>query len=638
MNETPRVLIVEDDHIVALDIRRNLRKAGYQTIDIVASGEETLQKFEDFDPDLILMDIHLQGSLDGLETARAIRKKFSVPVILLTAYADDSTIERAIISEPFGYIIKPFEQKELKISIEMALYRHRLEKQLQYSEERFRKLFEEDLSGDFIAAGDGAILMCNDAFKQIFGYRTNRSSSVPNINDLFPDEEDRELFWRRIHSEKTLRLFETDLKTFDNRTVTVLANVIGSYSNKGELEELKGYIIDTTDRKNLEKKLQQAQKLEAIGRLAGGLAHDFNNILTVIMGYSSIIGEKSKINESIQTEIEGIKNITQKASILTRQLLAFSRTQVLKPETVDINTLVRDVEKMLNRLITDDIRISISTGADKSMIFVDPSKIELVLMNLVVNARDAMNDGGKITIETKNITLDENESAGFNFAEPGTYTELRITDTGSGIPEEYLDKIFEPFFTTKPENKGTGLGLSSVYGIVRQSGGYIRVESSVGTGTTFYVWFPVADSDDNPDNEDTVDIISDRGTERILVVEDEELLRNAIHSILSIKGYRVFEASNAGEALLLVEEQKLSIDLLLTDLIMPHINGDRLAVRLRKTLPGFRTLVMSGYPLSVLGEKGIDLDGLDFINKPFQPEELSMKIREIFDRKPSSNN
>jgi len=629
--ESPRVLIVEDENIVALDIRRNLKKAGYLTVDIVPSGEETLERFEELQPDLILMDIHLQGSIDGLETARAIRKKFSVPVILLTAYADDSTIERAIVSEPFGYIIKPFEQKELKIAIEMALYRHRLEKKLQYSEERFRKLFEDDLSGDFIASADGRILMSNEAFKDIFGCTSGRPEYVTNINELFLSEEDRDYFWQRIYSEQTLRLFEMDLKTIDNRTVTVVANVIGSFTSSGELEEVKGYIVDTTERKDLEKKLQQAQKLEAIGRLAGGLAHDFNNILTVIMGYSSILSEKSAANEPIDTEIEGIKRITQKASILTRQLLAFSRNQVLKPETVDINVLVSDVEKMLKRLITDDIQISISTAAEKGHIFVDPSKIELVLMNLVVNARDAMQGGGKISIETKNIYFDDMDYPEADTAAPGIYTELIISDTGEGIPEDHLDKIFEPFFTTKPENKGTGLGLSSVYGIVKQSGGYIRVESSLGRGTSFFLYFPVAEPDDIIEAPEVSAIVSDHGTERILVVEDEELLRNAVHSILSLRGYHVYEASNAGEALLLVEEQNLKIDLLLTDLIMPHINGDRLASRLKKTIPGFKTLVMSGYPLSVLKEKGIDLNGMEFIAKPFKAEELSRKIREILE-------
>lgn len=631
--EAPRVLIVEDENIVALDIRRNLRKAGYQTVDIIASGEETLEKIEQLAPDLILMDIHLQGNIDGLDTARAIRKRFSVPVILLTAYADDSTIERAVVSEPFGYIIKPFEQKELKIAIEMALYRHRLEKKLQYSEERFRRLFEEDLSGDFIAAADGTILMSNEAFKGIFGCRNGARGTITNINELFLSEDDRDYFWKRLYDEKTLRLFETDLETIDHRTVTVLANVIGTFSSSNDLEEVKGYIVDTTERKDLEKQLQQSQKLEAIGRLAGGLAHDFNNILTVIMGYSSILGEKSLAKESIDAEVEGIKRITQKASILTRQLLAFSRNQVLKPETVDINTLIGDVQKMLNRLLTDDIRLSIAPSAEQRFIFVDPSKIELVLMNLVVNARDAMPDGGKIRISTRNEILDENDLPDGDVSGPGVYAVVVVTDTGTGIPAEHLDKIFEPFFTTKPETKGTGLGLSSVYGIVRQSGGHIRVESRLGEGASFYLYFPLVEADDVAESSESGETLSDSGSESILVVEDEELLRDTIHGILTLRGYRVFEASNAGEALLLVEEQGLSVDLLLTDLIMPHINGDRLASRLKKTIPGFKTLVMSGYPLAVLKEKGIDMNGTDFIAKPFKAEELSNKVREILDRR-----
>ncbi|MBN2049499.1 MAG: response regulator [Spirochaetales bacterium] len=629
--DSSRVLIVEDENIVALDIRRNVRKAGYETVDIVSSGEEALARFEELNPDLVLMDIHLQGAMDGLQAARAVRKKYGVPVILLTAYADDSTIERAIVTEPFGYIIKPFEQKELKISIEMALYRHRLEQQLQYSEERFRRLFEDDLSGDFIAGEDGTILMCNEAFLEIFGKRQGNPGKIVNINHLFLSEEDKNYFWERIYSEKKLRLFETELKTCDGRVVTVLANVIGSFDDSEKLKEVKGYIIDTTERKDLETKLQQAQKLEAIGRLAGGLAHDFNNILTVIMGYTSIMKDKNEAKESVEGEINGIKKITQKASILTRQLLAFSRNQVLKPEKIDLNLLIRDLEKMLKRLITDDIRMSISTGADRSIVYIDPSKMELVLMNLVVNARDAMQGGGTLSIQTKNMFLDTGTLPLGECNEPGLYAELIIKDTGTGIPEENLDKIFEPFFTTKPESKGTGLGLSSVYGIVRQSGGYIRVESVLGKGTSFFLYFPVTEALDTEEREEKGSDAPGYGSERILVVEDEELLRGAVHTILSKRGYKVIEVSNAGEALLLVEEQHVAFDLLLTDLIMPHINGDRLAARLKKSLPTFRTLVMSGYPPSMLQEKGINVNGLDFISKPFDPDDLARKIRSILD-------
>jgi signal transduction histidine kinase len=272
----------------------------------------------------------------------------------------------------------------------------------------------------------------------------------------------------------------------------MLTNVVSIYGEGESFKGIKGYLFDITESKRLERQLRQSQKMEAIGRLAGGVAHDFNNILTVIMGYTAMIAEKIADDEPIDNDLEGIKKASRKATNLTRQLLAFSRSQILNPENIDINDLIKDTEKMLSRLITEDISVSYYLEATHANAFVDPGQVEQVLMNLAVNARDAMPGGGKLIIETRNVTFEEERSLMTGVIQPGTYICLSVRDTGTGMTKETLSNIFEPFYTTKPAEKGTGLGLSTVYGIVKQHDGYINVDSSPGKGSAFYVYFRIA--------------------------------------------------------------------------------------------------------------------------------------------------
>jgi signal transduction histidine kinase len=376
--------------------------------------------------------------------------------------------------------------------------------------------------------------------------------------------------------------------------------------------------------RSLEKQLIQAQKMEAVGRLAGGVAHDFNNLLTVILGFTDLVLATPPDRALDRDQLEEIRSAGLKATSLTRQLLAFSRRQVLEPRVLDLNTTVSDIEKMLRRLLGEHIDVVTLLRPGLGLVKVDPSQIEQVVMNLAVNARDAMPDGGKLTIETANVHLDENYCREHVEAEPGAYVMLAITDTGHGMDEETKTHIFEPFFTTKELGKGTGLGLSTVFGIVKQSGGTICVYSEPGQGTTLKVYFPRVEG--VPEMAPKAEAVGPRGTETVLVCEDDEKVRALIRTVLAAHGYTVLEAGSAREALLFRSRYTGPINLLLTDLVLPQVNGRELANQMLAILPGIKVLFMSGYSETVLGP------GVDFIQKPFAPEALCRKIREVLDK------
>src|SRR6056297_211978 len=629
-----KVQIVEDEGVVALDIRRHLESFGYKVVGSHASGEEAISQFKTEAPDLILMDIRLQGKMDGIEAAQIIREQFRVPVIMLTAYADEKTIERAKFIEPFGYIIKPFEERELRTNIEMALFRHKLEKKLQESEERYRRFFQEDLSADFVADAKGALLACNNSFVKYFGFNSAEEVEGTNLNDRFPDKNNAIDFWRQLRQNKRLVLHELDLLRADGTKLNLLANVVADTDDEGRISEVKGYLIDISKRKNLEQQLRQAQKLEAIGRLAGGVAHDFNNILTVILGYSTIVQEKLQKNDTgIENEVSGIQDAAKRASTLTRQLLAFSRRQILKPKQAHLNELIKNLEKMMRRLVTEEVGMYLDLSADPDTVWVDPGQIEQVLMNLIVNARDAMPKGGRISIRTHNYKVESPEASPMGEIPPGSYICASVKDTGVGIEPHMLKMIFEPFFTTKSEEKGTGLGLSTVYGIVKQSSGFLQIDSEPGKGSTFWILLPVSlNPGEVPKSTRGVEH-SYSGTEKILVAEDEESLRHLVERILTLYGYTAYLASAPDEALEMVEEGDEEFDLLVTDLVMPHMSGEELAEGVLRINPNMKIIYMSGYPHKHTLKKGETEEETEipFISKPFSPEDFVKLVREVLD-------
>jgi len=400
---------------------------------------------------------------------------------------------------------------------------------------------------------------------------------------------------------------------------------------------LIGVFTDITGHKRLQDQLHQAQKMESVGRLAGGVAHDFNNLLTVIIGYCEMLADDTKDNPTANSMVKGINRAAERAASLTQQLLAFSRKQIIQPKRLNINELIVNLEKMLRRLISEHIALIIRLEAEPGIIKVDPAQLEQVLMNLAINARDAMPEGGKLTIETSNIYLDDIYCRLHSEVTPGDYVMLSITDTGCGMDEKTEESIFEPFFTTKEPGKGTGLGLSTVYGIVKQSGGHIGFYSQINKGTTFNIYFPTETGIDEEEysarEEGVRESETVEGSESLLVVEDQDNLREMMVESLKLYGYNVHAAQGGTEALEICHQQDQSFDLLITDVVMPEMNGKELAEKIARQSPGIKTLYISGYAEDTIGDHNILLEGLSFLPKPFSPTALAQKVRHILDNR-----
>jgi nitrogen-specific signal transduction histidine kinase len=389
-------------------------------------------------------------------------------------------------------------------------------------------------------------------------------------------------------------------------------------------------VTDITEQRRLEEELRQAQKMEAVGQLAGGVAHDFNNLLTVINGYNQLLMTSLPEGGRPRNYAQEVMQAAQRASSLTKQLLAFSRRQVTQPKLVDISVIVQNMTKMLRRLINEDIDLVTTLPPLRYKVLADPSQIEQIVLNLAVNARDAMPNGGKLTISTTEVVLDEHYTRTHLEAQPGPHVQISVSDTGHGMDAEIKRRVFEPFFTTKALGKGTGLGLSTVYGIVKQAGGNIWLYSEPGIGSTFKVYLPAQTADAHP--EAFVPASSNfRGIETVLVVEDEDGLRKLVVELLQQLGYRVLAAADGEEALKACTSHDGFIHLLLTDVVMPRANGKEIAKYLSKLRPAMRVLFMSGYPDETILHHGVLAPGVAFLQKPFTQEALGMKVREVLD-------
>lgn len=402
--------------------------------------------------------------------------------------------------------------------------------------------------------------------------------------------------------------------------------------NTGQFLGLMSLIQDITDRKRLEEGLHQAQKLEAIGQLAGGVAHDFNNLLTVINGYSDLVLQGLPRDDSNRNLLEEIRRAGERSAALTRQLLVFSRKQVVAPQELSLNAVIQDAGKMLRRLIGEDVRVEFALRAMEDRVTADLSQLEQVLMNLAVNSRDAMTTGGQLTIETDNVELDSQFGRSHAGVQPGSYVVFAVSDTGSGIPPEVKAKMFEPFFTTKGVGKGTGLGLAVVHGIVNQAGGFIDVYSEVGVGTTFKIYLPRVESSSSSVKSQLMELPPPQGTETILLVEDEEGVRSLARRVLAHCGYTVLEASNGIEALQLARDHSGPIHLLMSDVVMPELGGRNLGEQFLAIAPQAKILYMSGYTDDAVVRHGILHEQVEFLQKPFSSAVLAHKVRQVLDR------
>ena len=495
------------------------------------------------------------------------------------------------------------------------------------AEETFRKAFNANPEPMSIATiSEGRYIDVNESFLRVMGYRREEVIGRTALDlRVWERPEDRDKVVQLLRKESSIRNFETTFRSKSGECRSAL--------DSSEIIEVAGQkcmisiFRDTTEQRLLEKQLRQAQKMEAIGQLSGGIAHDFNNLLSVIIGYSEVIEERLPTSDPLHKKCEEISKAAQSAASLTRQLLAFSRQQMLEPKVLDLNAIVHNLEKMLRRLIGEDLDFRASLDPQLGNIMADQGQIEQVIVNLVVNARDAMPQGGKVTIETANVDLDESDARRHSPQQSGPYVLLTVSDTGVGMDAETQAHIFEPFFTTKELGKGTGLGLSTVYGVVRQSGGHVWVYSEPGHGTTFKVYLPRTGQPSPLEKPDAGVAESLSRTETILLVEDEDALRELARDLLSDNGYTVLVASRPDGAIEIARQHKGPIHLLLTDMVMPGMNGRALAERLAPIRPDMKVLFMSGYTgftHSSLIEKGLVL-----LPKPFTKRSLLKKVHDV---------
>jgi PAS domain S-box-containing protein len=506
--------------------------------------------------------------------------------------------------------------------------RKHAEEEVRQSEQRYRLLFDSNPQPMWVFDLETLrFLEVNEAAVHHYGYSREEFLSM-TIKDIRPPEDIPALVQTLAAPVAGLnRAGEWKHRKKDGSiiAVEVTSHQLTFAGRRAELV----LVNDITERKQLEEQLRQVQKMEAVGRLAGGIAHDFNNLLSVIIGYGDLTLRKLPEESPLRRSVEEIKKAGERAAALTRQLLAFSRKQVLQPKVINLNDVVVEMEKLLRRLIGEDIELRAALEPGLGSVKVDPGQIEQVLMNLCVNARDAMPRGGKLTIGTENVYLDEEYTAHHVSVAPGRYVMLAVSDTGTGMDEQTRARIFEPFFTTKEAGKGTGLGLSMVYGIVRQSGGYIWVYSEVGRGTSFKIYLPRTDEGAQEYREPPGPAEGLAGTETILLTEDDELVRAMTHAILSDHGYRVLAAANGEAALSVCERTEGPIHLLITDVVMPGMSGRELAERLARLRPEMRVLFMSGYTDDAIVHHGVLNEGINFIQKPFSPDALARKVREV---------
>ncbi len=499
------------------------------------------------------------------------------------------------------------------------------------TEKRYRSFFNESRDSVFMTSAAWKFTDINQSALELFEYDANEIFRL-HFKELFINVNDFLSFEQMIKRYSSIKDFEAKLVKKSGQEMDCLITASTRIDDEGSILGYYGIIHDITDRKKLEQQLLQAQKMEAVGRLAGGVAHDFNNILTAIIGYGKLLKEEMEPDNPLQNYNTQILNSAERAANLTRALLTFSRKQIISPKPVNINDLINGITRLLNRLIGEDIEL-ITHLSDKDLtIMADSTQIEQVLMNLATNARDAMPGGGTLIIKTDLVVFDDEYIKIHGYGKPGNFALISVEDTGSGIDEKIKERIFEPFFTTKEVGKGTGLGLAMVYGIIKQHEGYINVYSVKDKGTTFKIYLPLIKTIVE-DIKETEKYHSAGGSETILIAEDDTLVRDLSRRILEKAGYHVIEALDGADALKVFKEKNKDIQLLLLDVIMPKKNGRECYDEMKKINPDIKVIFMSGYTADIIHKKGIIEEGIELLLKPISPNELLRKVREVLDRK-----
>jgi two-component system cell cycle sensor histidine kinase/response regulator CckA len=766
MATTP-ILVVEDEYIVGKDIEARLSSLGYDVTAVVGSGEEAVLQVQQRRPQLVLMDIMLKGEMDGIAAAERIRALADVPVVFLTAFADMQTLRRAQVTDAFGYLLKPFEERELQITIEMALYKHQMESRLRESqqrlattlrsigdavistdtdgritfmnpvaeyltgwrehdargrglcevfavsggrirpllaqflqsgckdgelppreggvittrdgrtipiddsaslirddhgnssgvvvvfrditerkvaeralresEERYRKFFEEALTGNYSVLADGTIVDCNEAFARIFHFPAQAAATGANLHALYPDQRSLTQFLEHLAASRRLTYYEKEMRGVDGRRVHVIENAIGEFDDAGKLTRYKGYIFDDTVRKRLEEQLQQSHKMESVGTMASGIAHDFNNIINNVLGFATQLTKHVHDPVKVMKYAQTIEKSATRGAELSAQLISFARVGQRENRPLNVRQVVDEVVALCTETFPRSIVIAKRVEPAVRMVLGDHGGLYQVLLNLCVNARDAIaaKDGmasGSITVEARNIVAGSDVSAQLIGGEGTPCVELRVSDDGSGIPREIRDRIFDPFFTTKERGRGTGLGLSVVYSIVRNHHGVLFVESDEGRGSTFRVVLPSIDQ--VPEVQVSADVLTAaRGkNELILVVDDEESMQELARDLLEDAGYRVLTAGSGYEAIDLYREKSHEIDLVILDLVMSGVDGGQTYQALKRINPSVKAFFCTGFMPDKLIASLAEKERLLTLQKPFQPGAFVKAVRDSIDR------
>jgi two-component system cell cycle sensor histidine kinase/response regulator CckA len=664
----PVILLIDDEKIIRDSYRNFLEDYDYEVRE-ASNGLEGLETFKRESADLVLLDLNMPV-MDGIEVLKKLTASSSdIPIIVVSGTGLIDDVLRALRLGAWDYLYKPIENLSVllhavKKALERArlirenrVYQERLEEEVKHrteeleqtthrlreSEKKFRT-FTESAPVAIMIYRNGKWRYANPAARKLTGFTVTKLYDMDSLDIFHPDyrEMARSLMQMGdIREEPVLPLQKRmELKIITGKNIEKWVDFSGEILEyKGETAVLVS-AMDITERKNaekekanLEKRLQQSLKMESIGRLAGGIAHDFNNLLSPIMGYAQMLLMECHSGNPRHEKLSQILKASERARELTRQLLAFGRKQVLDIRTIILDHAITEFKKIMKRTIREDIRLKFKLNTPSSGIRADVSQIEQILMNLAINSQDAMPHGGELVIETLDVYHDEIYASDHPEVRPGHYVMLSVCDTGSGMDSETIKHVFEPFFTTKEPGKGTGLGLATVHGIVKQHGGSIQVYSELGYGTIFKIYFPRLDQP-----VEVTPVVSTRndagcGSETILLAEDEEAVRNVVTHILGNRGYTVIAAKDANECLQLARLHKGPIHMLLTDVIMPRMNGRELYQRLSAFLPDLEVLYMSGYTDNVIAHHGILDKGIHFLQKPVSIHTLTTKVRELLDKK-----
>jgi len=632
MGKPLRVLMVEDSEDDALLVLRELRAAGYdpthERVDTAAALEASLDRH----PWDVVIGDYSMPHFSGTAALAILRERgLDIPYICVSGTITEELAVAAMKAGANDYVTKGL-LKRLLPAIERELSDAQARATLRATEASFATLVEHAPVGIYRSSPEGRFLSVNAAVVRMLGYESAADVlGLDMARDVYADAAERQrLVERDTYSDRQYDSVEATWKRRDGRLLTVQLSVRAVRNRAGQVEYYETFVRDVTDQRRLQQQVLQSQKMEAVGRLAGGIAHDFNNLLTVITSYSDLLLEDLAPGDAKRDDLEQVRKAADGAAALTRQLLAFSRQQAVEPRVVSLNTVVEGLQKILRRVIGEDIELTTTLAPDLGAVRADVGQLEQVLMNLAVNARDAMPKGGRLTVETANVEHDPDYARDREAAAVRQFAMLAVSDTGCGMDEATKVRIFEPFFTTKEPGKGTGLGLATVYGIVKQAGGFIWVYSEPGQGTSFKIYLPEVDAT----AERTTAVAgarAPRGTETVLLVEDAAAVRAVTKQVLERQGYVVLEAPDGEAALRLAQQHRGPIHLLLTDVVLPRVSGRELAERLTQVRPDMKVLYASGYTDDSVVRHGILELGTAYLQKPFSPESLARKVRNVLD-------